>query len=71
VILLFKSGSSPFDVAEVWYLHFIHEFLFKCLDIEGFHFYEGDTDSAYFAVAGDPNESCEQVFSYYLRQGVI
>ena len=62
-----QVGFFTLDVAKVWYLHFIHEFLFKCLDTERFHFAEGDTDSAYFAVSGDDNRRPEQGFEAIIK----
>jgi len=46
---------------------YVNEFLFKCLDTERFHFAEGDTDSAYFAVSGDSNEDCNQGFKAIIK----
>ena len=62
-----QIGFFTLDIAKVWYLHFIHEFLFKCLDTEKLHFAEGDTDSAYFAVAGDPEQGPEQGFTAIIK----
>jgi len=62
-----QIGFFTLDVAKVWYLHFIHEFLFRCLDTERFHFAEGDTDSAYFAVAGDDKRGPEQGFEAIIK----
>jgi len=62
-----QIGFFTLDIAKVWYLHFIHEFLFKCLDTERFHFAEGDTDSAYFAVSGDDNRGPEQGFEVIIK----
>jgi hypothetical protein len=36
--------------------------MYKCLDKNRFHFIEGDTDSMYFAVAGDINQPINQGF---------
>ncbi len=48
------------DNAKVWYLMFIYKFMNRCLDMERIHFIEGDTDSIYIAVAGDPSLGREQ-----------
>lgn len=34
--------------------------MYKCLDMDKIHFIEGDTDSAYRAVAGDPSDDNTQ-----------
>ncbi|KAA6378977.1 MAG: hypothetical protein EZS28_025497 [Streblomastix strix] len=51
------------DNAKYWYLNFIYNFMYKCLDINRIHFIEGDTDSAYWAVSGNPNEDFTQQFN--------
>jgi hypothetical protein len=40
--------------------------MYKCLDITRIHFVEGDTDSMYWAVAGDITESNTQGFKHVL-----
>jgi hypothetical protein len=37
--------------------------MYKCFDRNKFHFIEGDTDSMYFAVAGNVNEPINQGFN--------
>ena len=57
-----QESFFTLDNAKFWYLTFIYDFLFKCVDLERIHFIEGDTDSAYFAIAGDMNRHGEQYF---------
>jgi len=38
------------DNAKYWYLVFVYDFMYKCLDVNRFHFIEGDTDSMYWAI---------------------
>jgi hypothetical protein len=54
------------DIAKVFYLNFILNFMYKCLDMSRIHFIEGDTDSAYWAVAGDLKEGVEQAFKHVI-----
>ncbi|KAA6366404.1 MAG: hypothetical protein EZS28_038069 [Streblomastix strix] len=51
------------DNAKYWYLNFIYNFMYKCLDINRIHFIEGDTDSAYWAISGNVNEDFTQQFN--------
>ncbi|KAA6374147.1 MAG: hypothetical protein EZS28_030325, partial [Streblomastix strix] len=51
------------DNAKYWYLNFIYNFMYKCLDMNRIHFIEGDTDSAYYAISGNPNEDFTQQFN--------
>jgi hypothetical protein len=53
--------------AKYWYLTFVYKFTNVCLDQNKFHFVYTDTDSYYFAVAGNPNRDFEQ----YLEEIVI
>ena len=55
------------DNAKYWYLTFYYDFMNKCLDMDRIHFIEGDTDSMYFAVAGNPNEPPSQLFNYVIK----
>jgi len=50
------------DNAKFWYLVFIYDFMYRCLDMHRLHFIEGDTDSMYWAVAGDPSLPNTQTF---------
>jgi hypothetical protein len=58
-----QEAYFTLDNAKFWYLNFIYNFMYKCLDTERFHFIEGDTDSAYWAVAGDPSKDHHQGFT--------
>jgi hypothetical protein len=68
---LFTSYNTPLqnalftlDNAKYWYLTFLYDFLFQCVDSQRIHFIEGDTDSIYFAVAGDLNDDIHQGFKH-------
>jgi hypothetical protein len=52
------------DNAKYWYLNFVYNFMYKCLDMEKIHFIQGDTDSAYWAVAGSIIAGKHQQFEY-------
>ncbi|KAA6404090.1 MAG: hypothetical protein EZS28_000392 [Streblomastix strix] len=55
------------DNAKYWYLNFIYNFMYKCFDINRIHFIEGDTDSAYWAINGNPNEDFTQQFNAVIK----
>ena len=55
------------DNAKYWYLTFYYDFMNRCLDMNRLHFIEGDSDSLYLAVAGNPNEGPEQLFYYVIK----
>ena len=38
----------------------------KCLDLNRLHFIEGDTDSAYWAISGDPKDDNKQGFKHII-----
>jgi DNA polymerase elongation subunit (family B) len=48
------------DNAKYAYVAFYYEFMDRCLDTNRFHVIEGDTDSIYFAVAGDEDKGIQQ-----------
>ena len=62
-----QESFFTLDNAKYWYLVFIYDFLFKCLDVERMHFTSCDTDSVYFAIAGDMNRHGEQVFDAIVK----
>jgi hypothetical protein len=45
--------------------------MYKCIDMERVHFIEGDTDSMYFAVSGNPDEDNTQQFKYVIKDQVF
>jgi len=60
------EGYFTLDVAKEWYLNFIYNFLYKACDTNKMHFAEGDTDSMYFAIAGDMNAGNKQGFNHII-----
>ena len=62
-----QEAFFTLDNAKFWYLIFIYKFMYKCLDVNKFHLTSADTDSAYFAVAGDMNAPIDQVFDYIIK----
>ncbi|KAI5512099.1 DNA/RNA polymerases family [Trichomonas vaginalis G3] len=57
-----QEAFFTLDNAKYWYLVFIYDFMYKCMNVNRFHFIEGDTDSSYWAIAGDPNLPNTQAF---------
>ena len=55
------------DNAKYWYINFIYNFMEKCLDMNKIHFVEGDTDSMYWAIAGNPELDETQYFDYVIK----
>ena len=62
-----QEGFFTLDNAKYWYLNFMYRFMFKAYDTERFHFIEGDTDSMYWAVAGDPTKPITQDFDEIIK----
>jgi hypothetical protein len=60
------GGFWTLDNAKYWYLNFIYNFMHKCLDMNRLHYVEGDTDSAYWAVAGKLNGGYKQGFQHVI-----
>jgi hypothetical protein len=59
---VFTSDNAKFS-----YLKFVYDFLYKCLDMTKVHVVEGDTDSMFMPVAGNPNDDCHQGFKYVIK----
>ncbi|KAA6381239.1 MAG: hypothetical protein EZS28_023234 [Streblomastix strix] len=57
-----QSGVFTLDNAKYWYLNYIYNFIYKCLDRKRFHFVLADTDSIYIAITGDPTKDRHQQF---------
>ena len=62
-----QEAFFTLDNAKYWYLNFIYNFMYRCLDMDRIHFIEGDTDSAYWAIAGDPDDDFHQQFKHVIR----
>ncbi|KAA6401814.1 MAG: hypothetical protein EZS28_002663 [Streblomastix strix] len=57
-----QLGVFTLDNAKYWYLNYICNFMYKCLDRKRFHFVLANTDSIYIAIADDPAKDCHQQF---------
>jgi hypothetical protein len=42
--------------AKFWYIKFVYDFIYKCIDMKKVHFIEGDTDDLYYTISGDPEK---------------
>ncbi|GHU20290.1 hypothetical protein FACS189472_11380 [Alphaproteobacteria bacterium] len=59
-----QLGLFTLDNAKYAYCAFAYDFLYRCLDMSKIHFIEGDTDSSYLAIAGNPDHDIHQGFRY-------
>jgi hypothetical protein len=50
---------------------FVYDFIYKCIDLSKIYFIEGDTDSLYYAISGNPDEDCHQGFKYVIKDEVF
>ena len=41
--------------------------MYKAFDTEKIHFIEGDTDSMYWAISGNPDKDYKQGFDYVIK----
>ena len=62
-----QCAAFTLDNAKYWYLNYYYNVFSKCIDMEKVHITHGDTDSIYFAVAGNPNENVKQLFDYVIK----
>jgi hypothetical protein len=62
-----QEAVFTLDNAKFWYIKFVYDFMYKCIDMRKVHFIEGDTDSLYYAISGDPEKYCHQGFEYVIK----
>ena len=62
-----QEAFFTLDNAKYWYLNFIYNFMYKCFDMDKIHYVEGDTDSAYWAISGNPEKDYTQRFDYVIK----
>ncbi|KAA6369254.1 MAG: hypothetical protein EZS28_035219 [Streblomastix strix] len=55
------------DNSKFWYLNFIYNFLYKCVDMDRVHFCNMDTDAMYLAIAGSQIERYKQGLKYVIK----
>jgi hypothetical protein len=61
------QGFFTLENAKIWYLNFIYNFMYKCLDISKTHLVEGDTDNMYSAVSNSEDDNYEQGFKHVIK----
>jgi hypothetical protein len=59
-----QQAYFTLDNAKYWFLVFIYEFMYKCMDMNKIHFIYGDTDSMYYAISGCEKENYNQGFKH-------
>jgi hypothetical protein len=62
-----KEAVFTLDNAKFWYIKFVYDFMYKYIDMRKVHFIEGDTDSLYYAISGDPEKDCHQGFEHVIK----
>ncbi|KAA6404378.1 MAG: hypothetical protein EZS28_000089 [Streblomastix strix] len=59
---VFKLDNNKF-----WYLNFVYNFLYKCIDMDRVHFCNMDTDQMYLAIAGSKIECYKYGLKYVIK----
>jgi hypothetical protein len=62
-----QEAMFTLDNTKFWYIKFVYDFMYKCIDMRKVHFIEGDTDSLYYAISGDPEKDCHQGFEHVIK----
>ncbi|KAA6393950.1 MAG: hypothetical protein EZS28_010525 [Streblomastix strix] len=62
-----QEAVFTLDNSKFWYLNFVYNFLYKCIDMDRVHFCNKDTDSIYLAIAGSQIESYKQGLKYVIN----
>ncbi|KAA6389079.1 MAG: hypothetical protein EZS28_015397 [Streblomastix strix] len=70
----FKSNKSlqeaefTLDNSKFWYLNFVYNFFYKCIDMDRVHFCNMDTDSTYLIIARSQIEGYKQGLKYMIKE---
>ncbi|KAA6398802.1 MAG: hypothetical protein EZS28_005672, partial [Streblomastix strix] len=62
-----QEAVFTLDNCKFWYLNFVYNFLYKCVDMDSVHFCNMDTDSMYLAIAGSQIEGYKQGLKYVIK----
>jgi hypothetical protein len=59
------------DNAKFLYIKFVYNFIYRCVDMLKIHFREGDTDSLYYAISGNPDKDCHQGLKHVVKDEIF
>jgi hypothetical protein len=62
-----QEAVFTLDNRKFWYIKFVYDFMYKWVDMRKVHFIEGDTDSLYYTISGDPEKDCHQKFEHVIK----
>ncbi|KAA6384122.1 MAG: hypothetical protein EZS28_020350 [Streblomastix strix] len=62
-----QEAVFSLDNSKFWYLNFVYNFLYKCIDMDRVHFRNMDTDSMYLTIAGSQIEGYKQGLKYVIK----
>jgi hypothetical protein len=51
-----QEGVFTLDNAKFWYIKFMYDFMFKCINMRKIHFTEGDTNNLYYIISKYPKK---------------
>jgi hypothetical protein len=66
-----QEAVFTLDNVKFWYIKFVYDFMYKCIDMRKVNFIEGDTDSLCYAISGDPEKDCHQEFEHIIKDEVF
>ncbi|KAA6398889.1 MAG: hypothetical protein EZS28_005581 [Streblomastix strix] len=62
-----QEAVFTLDNSKFWYLNFVYNFPYKCIDMDRVHFCNIDTHSMYLAIAGSQIEGYKQGLKYVIN----
>jgi hypothetical protein len=62
-----QEAVFTFDNAKFWYIKFVYDFIYRCINISKRYSIEGETDSLYYAISENPDEDCHQGFKHVIK----
>jgi hypothetical protein len=66
-----QQAVFTLDNGKFWYIKFVYDFIYRCIDLSKIHFIEGNTDSLYYAISRNPDEDCHQGFKDIIKDKVF
>jgi hypothetical protein len=66
-----QKAVFTLDNAKFWYIKFVYDFIYRSINLSKIHFIEGDTDSLYYEISGNPDEDCHQGFKHVVKDEVF
>jgi hypothetical protein len=66
-----QEAVFTLDNVKFKHIKFVYDLIYRCIDMLKIHFIEGDADSSYYMISGNPDEDCYQEFKQVLKDEIF